>query len=106
VANYLDPWSKLLESRGYAPAEARETALTVLPDILRYDRNGPAHYPNGRVVTDDVYDVRMAFLTHRQVTSDGVGPHDDYLTEFPFLGPPNAEASGEPATLLASDESE
>jgi Domain of unknown function (DUF4331) len=85
--------SKLLESRGYAPDEARETALTVLPDILHYDRNRPAHYPNGRVLTDDVYDVRMAFLTHGRVTSDGVAPHDDYLTEFPFLGPPHAQAS-------------
>jgi hypothetical protein len=106
VANYLDPWSKLLESRGYAPAEAIESVLTVLPDILHYDRNRPAHYPNGRVVTDDVYDVRMAFLTHGRVTSDGVGPHSDYLTEFPFLGPPHAEAPEGLATLLASDEAE
>jgi hypothetical protein len=68
VAHYLEPWSKLLESRGYAPAEARDTVLTVLPDVLHYDRNQPAHYPNGRVVTDDVYDVRMAFLTHGRRT--------------------------------------
>jgi Domain of unknown function (DUF4331) len=95
VANYLEPWSKLLESRGYPPAEARDTILTVLPDILHYDRDRPAHYPNGRVVTDDVYDMRMAFLTHGRVTSDGVGPHDDYLPEFPFLGVPNPQAAGE-----------
>jgi hypothetical protein len=98
VANYLEPWSKLLESRGYTPAEARATVLTVLPDILHYDRRQPAHYPNGRVVTDDVYDMRMAFLTYGRVTSDGVGPHDDYLTEFPFLGLPNAQAAGENVT--------
>jgi hypothetical protein len=100
VASYLEPWSKLLESRGYPPAEARATALTVLPDILRYDRAQPARYPNGRAITDDVYDMRMAFLTHGRVTSDGVGPHDDYLPEFPFLGPPNAQAEGEAATGL------
>jgi hypothetical protein len=47
--------------------------------------------------------MRMAFLTHGRVTSDGVDPHDDYLTEFPFLGAPNAEASDGPATLLAPD---
>ena len=29
------------------------------------------------------------------MTSDGVEPHDDYLREFPFLGVPNAQASGE-----------
>src|SRR5262245_48648112 len=102
VARFLEPWSKLLESRGYPPADARETVLTVLPDVLRYDRDRPAGYPNGRVLTDDVYDMRMAFLTHGSVTADGVGPHDDYLTEFPFLGPPNAQGSDEPAPSLAS----
>lgn len=106
VARYLEPWSTLLESRGYAPAEARETVLTVLPDMLHYDRKLPAHYPNGRVVTDDVYDKRMAFLTHGRVTSDGVEPHDDYLDEFPFLGPPNAQAAGEKSGggLLTADQ--
>jgi Domain of unknown function (DUF4331) len=79
VANYLEPWSKLLESRGYPPAEARETVLT-----------------------DDVYDMRMAFLTHGRVTSDGVQPHDDYLTEFPFLGPPHAQASDASGGLLGT----
>jgi hypothetical protein len=64
----------------------------VLPDILRYDCEQPARYPNGRVLTDDVYDVRIAFLTYGRVTSDGVGPHDDYLAEFPFLGPPHPQA--------------
>jgi Domain of unknown function (DUF4331) len=56
---------------------------------------------------DDVYDMRMAFLNHGQVTSDGVEPHDDYLTEFPFLGLPNSQASGEDRTggaLLGSDQ--
>jgi hypothetical protein len=106
VANYLEPWSKLLESRGYPPAEARDTVLTVLPDLLHYDRDQPAHYPNGRVLTDDVYDTRMAFLTHGRVTSDGVAPHDDYLTEFPFLGVPNAEGSGDEkkGALLSSEQ--
>jgi hypothetical protein len=95
VAGFLEPWSKLLESRGYPAAVARETALTVLPDVMHYNRTRPAHYPNGRVLTDDVYDMRMAFLTYGRVTSDGVEPHDDYLREFPFLGPPNPEAAGE-----------
>jgi hypothetical protein len=43
--------------------------------------------------------MRMAFLTHGRVTSDGVGPHEDYLTEFPYLDPPNAQPSGEQAGL-------
>jgi hypothetical protein len=53
-------------------------------------------------LTGDVYDMHMAFLTHGGVTSDGVGPHDDYLTEFPFVGRPNAQRQGEPATGLLS----
>jgi hypothetical protein len=95
VATFLEPWSKLLESRGYPSGVARETALTALPDVMHYNRTRPAHYPNGRVPTDDVYDIRMAFLTYGRVTSDGVEPHDDYLQEFPFLGVPNARASGD-----------
>jgi hypothetical protein len=91
IADYLEPWSKLLESRGYPPGVARETVLTVLPDVMHYNRNRPAHYPNGRVLTDDVYDIRMQFLTYGRVTSDGVEPHDDYMSEFPFLGQPNAQ---------------
>ena len=95
VANFLEPWSKLLESRGYPPGVAREAASTLLPDVLHYNRGRPPHYPNGRVLTDDVYDMRMAFLTYGRVTSDGVPPHDDYLTEFPFLGPPNTQPAPE-----------
>jgi Domain of unknown function (DUF4331) len=95
VAGFLEPWSELLESRGYPPEVARETALTVLPDVMHYNRTRPAHYPNGRVLMDDVYDIRMAFLTYGQVISDGVEPHDDYMREFPFLGLPNAQAPTE-----------
>jgi hypothetical protein len=32
----------------------------------------------------------MAFLTYGQATSQPIGPHEDLLAEFPFLGPPNA----------------
>jgi Domain of unknown function (DUF4331) len=107
VADCLEPRSKLLENRGYPPAEARDTVLTMLPDILHDDRNRPAQYRNGRVVTDDVYDMRVAFLTRGKVTSDGVDPHDDYLTECPYLGLANAQPSGEDGTggaLLTSDQ--
>jgi Domain of unknown function (DUF4331) len=90
VANYLQPWSKLLEDNGYTPEEATKAALMVLPDILRFDRSQAATYPNGRIPTDDVYSARFAWLTHGKVTSDGLKPHDDLLTEFPFLGVPNA----------------
>ena len=52
VANYLGPWSAILQNAGgYSPEAARAAALEVLPDILHYDRTKPATYPNGRGVT-------------------------------------------------------
>jgi hypothetical protein len=89
VANYLGPWSKLLEANGYPADEARAVALMALPDILRYDRTASAAYPNGRALTDDVYSMRFAWLTRGKVTPDGLKPHDDMLAEFPYLGVPN-----------------
>ena len=81
--------SELLQGHGYSPDEATAAVLTVLPDILKYDTTRPASYPNGRSLTDDVFSARMAFLTHGEVTSDGLKPHDDLLALFPFLGLPN-----------------
>jgi hypothetical protein len=47
-------------------------------------------YPdNGRLLTDDVADPFIAILTNGQVIEDKVGPHDDFLPEFPYLGPPH-----------------
>jgi hypothetical protein len=89
MANYLQPWSKILQQNGYSPAEATAAARTVLPDILRYDRGRPAAYPNGRTLTNDVFSARMAFLTHGKATSGGLRPHDDLRTPFPYLGLPN-----------------
>jgi hypothetical protein len=89
VANYLGPWSKVLENGGYPPEEARAAAMQVLPDILRYDRTQPATYPNGRVLTDDVFSMRFAWLSHGKVPPTGLKPHDDLQPRFPYLGPPN-----------------
>ena len=75
------------DEAGSALIEAA-AALTILPDILHYDRTMPAHYPNGRVMTDDVFSARMTFMTHGQSTPQGIGPHDDLTAEFPFLGMP------------------
>jgi hypothetical protein len=89
VANYLGPWSQTLEKGGYTPDEAKEAALQFLPDILRYDRTKPVSYPNGRKYIDDVYSYRFGWLTHGQVPPTGLKPHDDLMTHFPYLGPPN-----------------
>lgn len=94
LANYLQPWSQLLQDHGYTPDEADAAARIALPDILRYDRARPAAYPNGRALTDDVFSARFAWLTNGQAGSDGLKPHDDLLAHFPYLGPPNMYPAG------------
>jgi len=89
VANYLDPWSKILEQGGYSPEDAKAAAMQVLPDVLQYDRGKPAAYPNGRKLTDDVYSHRFAWLSNGKVPPTGLQPHDDLLADFPYVGPPN-----------------
>jgi hypothetical protein len=89
VKNYLQPLSQTLQQHGYPPEEAAAAAHTLLPDILHYDRTMPAHYPNGRVMTDDVFSARMIFMVHGQATAQNISPHDDLKAEFPFLGMPN-----------------
>jgi len=89
VKNYLQPLSQTLQQHGYPPDEATAAARTLLPDILHYDRTMPAHYPNGRVMTDDVFSARMIFMVHGQATPQGVRPHDDLTAAFPFLGIPH-----------------
>jgi Domain of unknown function (DUF4331) len=89
VKNYLQPLSEALQRHGYSPGEATAAARTLLPDILHYDRTTSAHYPNGRVMTDDVFSTRMIFMTHGRANPQGVKPHDDLLAHFPYLGLPN-----------------
>jgi hypothetical protein len=89
IKNYLQPLSEALQRHGYSPGEATAAAGTLLPDILHYDRTRPAHYPNGRALTDDVFSARMIFMTHGRANPQGVQPHEDLLAHFPYLGPPN-----------------
>ncbi len=89
VTNYLQPLAQTLQHHGYPPGEATTAAHTLLPDILHYDRTRPAHYPNGRVMTDDVFSTRMIFMVHGQATPQTIRPHDDLLAAFPFLGMPH-----------------
>jgi hypothetical protein len=87
--NYLKPLSEVLQRHGYPPDEALAAAGTLLPDILHYDRTMPAHYPNGRVMTDDVFSARMIFMVHGKQKPQGVKPHNDLMAVFPFLGVPH-----------------
>src|ERR687898_1592001 len=90
-ARFVDGIAHSLEhTGGYAPEEAKRVAGTMLPDILPYDPTRPVAYPdNGRLLTDDVVNFFIPILTNGKVTEDKVGPHDDLLPEFPYLGPPH-----------------
>lgn len=88
---------------GYAGEEAKRVAGTLLPDIMRYDPKRPVAYPdNGRLLTDDVGDFNVAIFTNGKVTEDGVGPHDDLLSDFPYLGPPHEDRTAEPAVSTSA----
>jgi hypothetical protein len=92
-ARFVDSIAHVLEhAGGYSPEEARRLAEPMLPDILPYDPTRPVGYPdNGRLLTDDVGDYVLAILTNGRVTEDKVGPHEDFLSEFPYLGPPHED---------------
>lgn len=91
VVRYRDSWIKVLERTGGYTAEQAGLALqTVLPDVLRFNRSRPAGYPNGRRLDDDVTDARLRMISNGRIQGDGIGPHDDLLPAFPYLGPPHA----------------
>ena len=72
------------------PATANAIANILLPDLITYDTATHAVGPlNGRALSDDVIDAELGITTNSCVTSDGVGPHSDYLGHFPYLGQPH-----------------
>lgn len=73
----------------YTVAQAQGLADVLLPDVLTYDTSKPASFLNGRALRDDVIDIELGITTNGAVTSDGVGPHGDYLASFPYLGVPH-----------------
>ena len=89
---FTGKFTDLLASHGHSLEHARQTALTLLPDILDYDYSSSAGYRNGRRLADDVIDIQLAVLTNGAVTTDKVGPHQDLLTTFPYLGRPHKTA--------------
>jgi len=91
-ARFIGTFAHELEhTGGYTPEDAKAVAGKLLPDILFYDPRRPVRFPhNGRTLTDDVADVFLSMLTNGKVTGDKVGPHNDLLTEFPYVGPPHS----------------
>ena len=79
----------MFKTFGYTEAEATTLTLEWLPDILPYNYTSAAGYPNGRQLTDDIVDNVVDIMTRGKMRDDLVGPHTDYLAEFPYLGPPH-----------------
>jgi len=96
-ARFIPVFAHALEhAGGYTTAEATRVAGTLLPDVLHYDPTRPAVYPeNGRTLTDDVVDYFLPLLSNGKVTQDKVGPHQDLLAEFPYVGAPHKDRSAE-----------
>ena len=78
-----------LKSFGYDDAHADAITNILLPDILTYNYNSSAGFLNGRKLADDVIDISLALVTNGKITTDMVGPHTDYLSEFPYVGNPH-----------------
>lgn len=104
AAAALTAFSSLDAEGPYSPAQLAALAGVLLPDVIRYDTTTAAVGPlNGRAPADDVIDIELRIVTGGDplglfadrdadgaINSDGVGPHGDYLTVFPYLGEPHA----------------
>lgn len=75
----------------YTAAQAADLAVFLLPDLLPYDFSQPVSFAgnNGRNLRDDVMSFSLGRLTNGGLTTDNVGPHTDYLDDFPYLGNPH-----------------
>jgi hypothetical protein len=99
----LQIFSSLDPEGAYSDAEAGALAAVLLPDVITYDTATKAVGPlNGRALADDVIDTELRILTGGDpldlfprdadggINTDGVGPHDDYQSRFPYLGEPHS----------------
>jgi len=89
---FMEQFAHVLGHTGdYSPDEARAAidAEGLLPDMLGFDPTRAVGYPNGRLLTDHVVAVRLAFMSRGEIPPDGLSPHSDLLPEFPYLGTPH-----------------
>jgi hypothetical protein len=88
-ARFGESFENTLKSFGYDDAHADAITNILLPDILTYDYSSSEGFLNGRKLTDDVIDIELTLVTDGKITTDMVGPHTDYLNEFPYVGQPH-----------------
>ncbi len=73
----------------YTLAQAQGLADFLLPDVLTYNTATAAAGSTAVTSTTMSSTSSSAITTNGSVTSDGVGPHGDYLAGFPYLGVPH-----------------
>ncbi|GAA5193606.1 hypothetical protein GCM10023322_56030 [Rugosimonospora acidiphila] len=87
---FLDKFTGVFEHvGGYSRDQAAILAASLLPDLVPYDYSSADGYPNGRNLTDDVINLGIAQVTNGAVPHDGLRPHTDLRSDFPFLGTPH-----------------
>ena len=91
VLQFRDKFVTVLEGAPFNrdAATAGTLASVLLPDILTYNYATAAGFLNGRRLQDDVIDAELQLLTGSSSIGDGVGPHSDYLSVFPYVGTPH-----------------
>lgn len=100
-----------IDSEGsYSAAEAGALADLLLPDVLPYDKTSALPPPlNGRPLDADVISTELNIVTggdpldlfagrdaNGAITTQGISPHGDYLSGFPYLGAPHASVPAAP----------
>jgi Domain of unknown function (DUF4331) len=100
VISVLQAFSSLDSEGAYTADQAGTLAGILIPDTIRYTLGSVAAGPlNGRGLADDVIDAELNITTGGfpfagrdgvgAIPTDGVGPHADYLSTFPYLGVPH-----------------
>lgn len=100
TVNVLQFFSSLDAEGPYTTDQAGTLASILIPDTIRYTLGSVAAGPlNGRGLADDVIDIELNITTGGfafpgrdglgAIPTDGVGPHPDYLSAFPYLGVPH-----------------
>ncbi len=86
---FLDKFAHVFEDAGHPSDQAIALAGGLLPDLLTYDYSSSEGFPNGRNLTDDVINMGVALVTGGAAPHDGLKPHADLRSEFPYLGIPH-----------------
>jgi hypothetical protein len=85
----LDKFARGFARAGHSRDQATTLAGKLLPDLLTYEYSSSEGYLNGRKLTDDAINMGIALLSNGAVPHDGLRPHADLRSDFPYLGSPH-----------------